>query len=141
MFDQVIESMRKATEASVLLQQEMFKKWISLWPVPGTAPAREQARQMQKKWAETFTDLVKRQREVTKTQFDTGLQNIEKAFQLGEAKNPEELRTRTIELWKQCFESLRQASETQMCEFQVAGEKWFELAATPREPAPQTNAR
>lgn len=129
MFDQVIESMRKATEATVQMQQEMFKKWVTLWPsVPGAQPAwGEQAQQFQKKWAETTTELLKRQRETAEAQFKVGLQNIEKAFQLGEAATPEELRAKTIELWKQCFESMRQAYETQMHEFQAAGEKWFTL--------------
>jgi predicted RNase H-like HicB family nuclease len=127
MFDQVIESMRKATEATVLMQQEMFKKWFALWPMPGAPPAWEQAQQFQKKWAETFTELLKRQHDITEAQFKAGLQNIEKSFHFAEAKSPEELRTKTAELWKQCFESLRQASESQMREFQVVTEKWFEL--------------
>jgi hypothetical protein len=129
MFDQVIENMRKATEATVQMQQEMFKKWVTLWPgVPGASPAwGEQAQKFQKRWAETVTELLKRQREVSEAQFKAGLQNIEKAFQLGEVKTPEELRARTIELWKQCFESLRQASEAQMREFQTAVEKFVDL--------------
>lgn len=127
MFDQVIDNMRKATEATVQMQQEMYKKWFALWPVSGSPPAWEQAQQFQKQWAEAFTEVVKRQHETTEIQFKAGLQNIEKAFKLGEIKNPEELRAKTIELWKQCFESLRQASETQMRGFQAAGEKWFEL--------------
>jgi len=131
MFDQVIESMRKATEATVKIQQEMFKKWISLWPgfAVGQVGCGEQAQQLQKKWAEVVTELVKRQQEAAEVQFKAGLETIEKTFQIGEVKDPEELRAKTIELWKHCFESLRQVSETQVREFQVAGQKWYDFVS------------
>jgi hypothetical protein len=133
MFDQVIQNMRKATEVTVQLQQEMFKKWVNMWTgVPGAPPIwGEQAQKVQTKWAETVTELLKRQRETTEAQFKAGMQNIEKAFQLGEVKTTEELRVKTIELWKQCFESVRQAHEAQMRDCQVAVEKWFELVTKP----------
>jgi len=132
MFDQVFEGMRKATEASVQMQQEGFKKWLSLWPgVPAAAPLwGEQVLRLQEvrqKWAEVVHDLLRRQREMTEASFKAGLQNIEKAFQLAEARNAEELRARTMERWRQCFESLRQASEAPLHEFQAATERWLEL--------------
>jgi hypothetical protein len=71
--------------------------------------------------------MLKRQREVTGAQFKAGLQNIEKAFQIGEAKTPEELRAKSLELWKKCFDDLRQVYETQLRGFEMATEKWAEL--------------
>jgi hypothetical protein len=129
MFDQVIESVRKATEASVQVQQEMFKKWVSLWPgVPGTVPiGGEQAQQFRQQWAEIVNSLVQRQREGIEALFKLGLQNIEKAFQLGEVKTAEEMRARTVELWQKCFDSLRQAYEIPLKEFQAATEKWIQF--------------
>jgi hypothetical protein len=129
MFDQVFENLRKATETTVQMQQEAFKKWVSLWP--GTPPAMPawgpQFQQFQKKWAEVVGDQMKRQREGVEVQFKAGLESIEKAFQVGEAKNTEEFRAKMIELWKKCFESFRQVYEAQMRDFQVAMEKWAEL--------------
>ncbi len=111
------------------LQQEMFKNWINLWPgIPTATPAwGEQVQRFQKKWAETLGDMLKRQREVTGAHFKAGLQNIEKAFQIGEAKSPEELRVKSMELWRKCFDDLRQVYEAQLHGFEMAMEKWAEL--------------
>src|SRR5262245_4073605 len=132
MFIPVLESMGKITGATVDMQQEMFKKWFSLWPgfppVPGFPAAwGEQAVPFQKKWAEVVGEIIRRQRETVEAQFKAGQQNIEKAFQLSEAKSPEEYRAKTIEFWQKCIESIRQASEAQIRDFQVAVEKWYEL--------------
>jgi broad specificity phosphatase PhoE len=133
MFIQALESMGKVTDATVAMQQEMFKKWFSLWPgLAAYPPANaEQVERFQKKWAETVSELVRRQREVTEAQFKVGMQNIEKAFQVGEARSPEEFRARTVELWQKCFDGLRQASEAQIRETKMAVEKWFELMTPP----------
>jgi hypothetical protein len=141
MFMPVFESMGKITGATVDFQQEMFKKWFSIWPgtpanpfFPG-APANpaawgEKFQKVQKQWAEAIRDLMKRQRETIDAQFTIGQQNIEKAFQIGEAKSPEELRAKTQELWQKYIEAVRQASEAQMRDFTVAIEKWVELMTT-----------
>jgi hypothetical protein len=135
MFDKVFENFRKATEATVHLQQEMFKTWLNLWPgVPESSPTfEEQVQQFQKKWAEIVGDLLKKQRELTGAHFKAGLQNIEKAFQIRDAKSPEELRAKSIELWKKCFDDLRQVFETQLHGFEAAIEKWAELATAKSE--------
>jgi hypothetical protein len=140
MFMPVMESMGKITGATVEFQQEMFKKWFSMFPAAPGMPAypaayREQIQRMQKRWAEIVGDMVRRQRETFEAQFKAGQQNIEKAFQIGEAKNPEELRAKTVELWQKCFETMRQASEAQVRDFTVAIEKWVELVTTPIPPS------
>lgn len=132
MFTQVLESMGKVTGATVSMQQEMFKKWIGMWPGVSGQPNfpqfnAEQAERFQKKWAETVSEQIRRQKEVIEAQFKTGMENIDKAFRIGEAKNPEEARAQAVELWRKCFDGLRQAYETQLRETQIAMEKWFEL--------------
>jgi hypothetical protein len=129
MFKQAFENFRLATEETVHLQQEMFKTWINLWPgIPVSSSAwGEQVGQFQKKWAEILGEMLKRQREVTGAHFKAGLQNIEKAFQVGEAKTPEELRAKSLELWRNCFDDLRQVYEAQLHGFEMAMEKWVEL--------------
>jgi hypothetical protein len=129
MFEQVFESLRKATETSIQMQQEMFKKWVSLWPmVPPSPPAAgEPVVKVQKKWAEFVGDLVKRQRETLEAQFSAGLRSLEEAFQLVKSKDPEELRARTVELWQKSFECLRQLYDAQVRDFQGAVSKWTEL--------------
>lgn len=128
MFDPLFDSLRKATETSIQMQQEMFKKWIALWPGMTAIPPRpEQFQQFQKKWAETVNELIKQRRESTEAIFKSGLENIEQTFKLGEVKNVEELRAKTIELWQKYFDSLRQAYEAQVRDFQTAMVRWGEL--------------
>jgi hypothetical protein len=129
MFDQVFESLRKATEASIQVQQDLFKKWVSMFPgMPGVpAAGAESFIKFPKKWAEFVGDVVKKQRETLEAQFSAGLRNIEEAFRPAEAKNPEELRAKTIELWQKSFECIRQMYEAQIRDFQDAAAKWTEL--------------
>jgi hypothetical protein len=133
MFDQVYQSLQKANEATLLMQQEMFRKWFSLWPgMPmATAYSAEKYQEFQRKWAAAVNEMFKKRREAVEVQFKAGLENIEKAFALGEAKTPEELRARTLELWKKCFESIRQGYDFQMQDYQTAFEKWCELTKVP----------
>jgi hypothetical protein len=128
MFDQAFESLRKATESSIALQQEMFRKWMDLWPgIPVSTFPFTELQKFQKKWVEVVSELVKKQNETLEAKFKAGLQNIEEAFRLAEIKDPEVLRTKTVELWQKTFDYLRQASETQLRDFQHAVSKWAEL--------------
>jgi hypothetical protein len=126
MFEPMFESLRTATEANIQMQQELFKKWVGLFPgVPGFGG--EPVPKLQKKWAEFVADLIKKQRETMEAQFTAGLKHIEEAFRVAEVKDPEELRTKTIELWQQSFEFIRQAYEAQMRDFQAAVVRFTEL--------------
>jgi hypothetical protein len=130
MFNQVWENFRRATEATVQMQQEMFKTWINLWPVEPATPTfwGEKVQQFQKKWAEVLAEMLKKQREVTAEHFKAGLENLEKAFQLAESKTPKDLRAQSIDLWKKCFDDMQQVYEAQLRGFQLATDKWAELA-------------
>jgi hypothetical protein len=128
MFDQVFDSLRKAADSGLAMQQELFKKWVGLWPGVPTAPAGlGEPVKFQKKWVEVIGDLIKKERESLEAQFSAGLRNIEEAFRLAEAKDPQELRAKTIELWQKTFEVLRQTYENQLRDFQAAVAKWTEL--------------
>jgi hypothetical protein len=129
MFNQVFENFRQATETTMQLQQEMIKTWINLWPgAPVTSPSwAEQVHRFQKQSAEAVGDLLKRQRDMIGANYKAGLKNIEKAFQLGEAKTPEELRAKSIELWQNCFEDLGKVYEAQLRGFETVIEKWSEM--------------
>jgi hypothetical protein len=130
MFEQVFDNLRLATESSIHLQQDLFKKWVGVWSgLPGVAPkgAADKAQQAQKKWVEFTGDLVKKQRETLETQFSAGLKSIEDAFHLAETKEPKEIRAKTIELWQKSIDCMRQTYEAQMRDFQSAVAKWTEL--------------
>jgi len=129
MFDQVLDSMRKASEATLQTQQELFKKWAGLWPgVPARQPdSSGQVPKFQERWAEAVGELVAMQCQSLEAQFSAGLKNIEVAFRLSEAKDLEELRGKTIELWQRAFDCLRQAYEAQIRDFQTTVTKMTEL--------------
>lgn len=129
MFEQVYENLNKATDSTVRMQQEMFKKWLDMWSAAPATPANwpNQIQEFQKKWGQTVEELVKQQRESTEAQFKAGLENIENAFKLAETKDIEELRKKTLELWKKSFESMRAIYEHQFKDFEKTIGKWTEL--------------
>jgi exonuclease VII large subunit len=133
MFEQVFQNLRMATESGLRMQQEMFQKWVGQWPgVPATpSAAADKAVKAQKAWAEFVADLVKKQRETLEGQFSAGLKNIEEAFHLTKAQQPEELRAKTVELWQKSFECMRNLYEVQMRDFQAAVAKFMELMKAP----------
>jgi hypothetical protein len=129
MFEPVFENLRKATETAIHTQQDLFKKWAALWPgVAVPQPAwGEPVQKFQKKWAEAVTEALGRQRETLEAQFNSGLKGLEAAFAVAGAKDPEEFKARTVELWQKSFDCLRQAFEAQAREFQVSVGRWAEL--------------
>lgn len=129
MFDPVLESLRKAAEMSIQTQQEMFKKWVELWPMPMAAPVNipDRARDFQKKWAEMVTETITKQRETLELQFNAGMKNLEAAFAVAEAKDAVQLRSKATELWQKSFECLRQTFEAQVQSYQALISKWTEL--------------
>jgi len=128
MFDPVFDSLRKVSESVIATQQEMFKKWISLWPgAAAMQPISGDVAKFQKKWGEVAGELLTKQRKALEDQFSVGLRNIEEAFHLPDAKDAEELRAKTIELWRKTFDCLKQTYESQSRDFQAAVAKWTDL--------------
>ena len=48
-------------------------------------------------------------------------------FRVGQTKSPQEYQDKVLQLYRQCFDSLRQLSESQMKEFKSAVDRWTEL--------------
>ena len=135
MFDQVVDTFRKTIDSSMQIQQEMFRQFVQQWsqvpgvPTPGSMIANtwaDQIHTIQRKWAQTITDLLNRHREVLDTQYRAGIRTIEDAFRVGEAKNPEQFRKLTEELWRQIFESMKTVIETQTRDLQAVTQQGFE---------------
>jgi hypothetical protein len=127
MFEPVFESLRKATEATVEMQQELFNKWARLFPALPMVPAAYEPVKFQKRCLEVITELTTKQHESLEAQFNAGVKTVEEAFRLCEAKDPEELRAKTVELWQKTFDCLRQVYDAQARDFQTAVVKWGEL--------------
>jgi hypothetical protein len=129
MFNAVFENLRTATDLAIQTQQDLFKKWVAFWE--GASPFQpvksEQVQKLQKKWTETVTESLKRQREALEAQFTAGLKSLEAAFAVAGAKDIAEVRAKSVELWEKSFDCLRKAFETQTAEFQAALARWTEL--------------
>ncbi|MFO0890603.1 MAG: hypothetical protein U0790_15845 [Isosphaeraceae bacterium] len=134
MFDQVFDSFRRATETTLQAQQDLFRQWMSQWPlfpmVPGEAAggaAGEEIRGLKKQWTDSVTALMTKHCETLDAQYRAGIKTIEDALRTTEAKSPEEFRRLTEDLWSKSFEVLKQTIENQIRDFQAAVEKWSEL--------------
>ena len=135
MFDQVVDTFRKAIDSSMQIQQEMFRQFVQQWsqvpgvPTPGSMIANtwaDQVHTIQRKWAQTITDLLNRHREVLDAQYRAGIRTIEDAFRVGEAKDPEQFRKLTEELWRQTFDSMKTVIETQTRDLQAVTQQGYE---------------
>jgi hypothetical protein len=139
MFDQILDNYRKATEASLQFQQMMLRSWGQQWPStfgvqmptmptsPGAWP--EQFHKAQKQIVETITDMLNKHRETLDAQYRAGIRSIEEAFRVGEAKDPEQFRKLTEELWRHSYDCLKSLAESQMRDIQAVMQKWFDLAS------------
>ena len=152
MFDMILENYRKATESTMKLQQDVLRNWTMQLPqmfgpqtfglpfmggpasgsagssMPGAAWLG-QLSDAQKKWGETVTDMLNKHRESLDAQYKAGIRTIEEAFKVGEAKDPQQFRRLTEELWKHSFECLKTVAEAQTRDVQAAMEKFYEVAS------------
>lgn len=136
MFDQILDNYRRAAESTLQFQQTMMRNWTQqqMPPMfgfpnfnnPGAALI-EQVHAAQQKWSETVTGMLNKHREMLDAQYKAGIKTIEESFKVGEAKDPEQFRKLTEELWKHSFEALKTVTEDQIREFQGMMQTWFEL--------------
>jgi hypothetical protein len=141
MFEQVLDNFRRASESTIQFQQEMFRQWNRQWTqatgVSKTASAAytdpgawaEQFREFQKYWAKSVTDLLRKHKDTLDAQYESGVQAIEDAFKLADAKDPEHYRRLTEELWRHSFDCLKTVVQDQMREFQTMSETFSDAAA------------
>lgn len=128
-YEQVFENMRKASEANLKMQQDMFSQWTTMWPGFSTPQSMwlDKMRDFQRQWGNTMSDLARQHRDTLDRQYQTALESLEEALRLSESSNPEELRKRAEQLCRKTLDCMREASEAQMKEFQSAMTKWSEL--------------
>jgi len=138
MFQQFVGHLCRLTESTIQMQQELFQKWVSLFPigpqpimplanVPSSTSAPTDPLAFQKKGLEIFGELFKKEYETLETQFKAGLRNIEEAIHLVQVKDPAEFYAKSVDLYKKGFDGLLQTSETQIRDFKSAAAKWNEV--------------
>jgi len=134
MFDQILENYRRATESSMLFQQMMLRNWTEQWPqafgvATPQAALPEQVHNIQKKLGESITEMLNKHRETLDAQYRAGIVAIEDAFSVAGAKDPQQFRKLTEELWRHSHECLKSLAESQMRDIQAVMQKWFEFAS------------
>jgi hypothetical protein len=135
MFDQLFESFRKASESSLQAQQALFKQWAQQLPlasssVPGAAGPR--IAEFQRRLAESMTETLNRHREVLDSTYRSGIQLIEQAFRVTDAKSPEDYRRVIEDLWRKLSDTFKEQSEVQVRELQKTAERWIDAAQKAR---------
>jgi hypothetical protein len=131
--DQWFESFRKASVASLQMQQEVFRQWTQQWPsmpLSGAEASVEWLQKIQKRWVEFMTDSLNTSREALDSMYKSLIQVIEQTSHLSDAKTPEEYRRTTDEIRHKMFDTFKEQSETQLRELQKNAEKWFNVLAT-----------
>jgi hypothetical protein len=136
MFDQTMDTYRKAAESTMQFQQTMMRSWTQQWPqMPGLglpnpgATWIEQIHAAQRKWGESVVGMLDKHRETLDAQYRAGIRIIDDAFRTGGAKDPEQFRRLNEELWRHSFEVLRSVTEDQMRECQSVMKTWLELVS------------
>lgn len=134
MFDQLFDGFRKASESSIVAQQEMIKQWVQQWPsasLSAAGSAIERNSEFHKRWVESATGTLTRQRELLDTACKTGVQFIEQAARLSDARSPDDFRKLVEELWRKVFQNLKDQSEAQFAELKTASETLLSAVQVP----------
>ncbi len=131
MFEQLFESLRKASESSLMGQQQLFDQWTQQWPSPplGAAGAgAEWASTIRKRWTDSLSEGLNRHREIFDTTYRNGIQLIEQALRVSDVKSGDEYRRSVEELWRKVSDTANEQVETQLRELHKTAERLLELA-------------
>jgi hypothetical protein len=130
MFDALCESFRKASESSLQIQQDVVRHWAQQWqamPSNTGGASTEWTRTVQQRWLEATLELLNKHRESLDSAYRSGIQLVEQAFRISDAKSSEDYRRMVEELWAKLFEAFKGQSETQFRDFQTLAEKAFSM--------------
>jgi hypothetical protein len=135
MFEQIFDNVRKASESSVQLQQEMLKQWTQNWmAIPGGASggATDWGRGFQKRWADLTLELLNKHRESLDAMYTSAISIIEQSFRVSEARSADDYRRLVEDLSRKLFELFKEQSEAQFRDFQKWSAKSAEIVQDAR---------
>jgi hypothetical protein len=126
MFDQFMDGIRRASESSFQMQQEMFRQWTRLFtsmPAMPTGVGGDWGRASQKRWVDLGVEMMHKHREALDTTYKAGIEIIQQSFTVGEARSAEDYRRMMEDLWRKLFELQKQQAESQFRDFQTLYDK------------------
>ncbi len=129
MFDQVFENVRKASESSLQMQQDMIKYWSQQWvSMPqNNGGSSESSHAFQKRWSELAIEILNRHRESLDLSYRTTIQVMEQSFHVSEAKSPEDYRRMVEDALRKLFATIKEQSEAQFSDLQKWAAKSFDM--------------
>lgn len=131
MFEQLLDSFRRASQSTIQGQQQLFQQWLQQWPgasVPDAAQPSEWPQALSKQWLASLGETLNRQRELLDSSYRKGAQLIEQASHVSDAKSPEDYRRLAEELWRSFSETLKDQAEANVRDFQQATRRWLDVA-------------
>jgi hypothetical protein len=130
MFDQILELSRKAVESSLQMQQVMFKQLTQncVATSPSAGISADWGGTMRKRCAELTIEAFQKHRASLDSTYKAGIQMIEEASRVSEAKSTEDCVRTAENVWRKSFDALKGQAEAQFREFQTLAEKSFEMA-------------
>ena len=131
MFAQLLESFRKVSESSLNAGQEILKQWVQHaqpQSVGSASTPGEWNEAYQTRWAESASEALNKYRELFDATYKSGIELIERAFRVGEARSLGENRRLVEELWRRLSDTYKSQTEAQFREFQNATASWLAMA-------------
>jgi hypothetical protein len=122
MFDQFMDGIRRASESSFQMQQELFRQWTRMFTsgqVPTMGAPAEWGRASQKRWVDLGVEMLNKHREALDATYRAGIELIQQTFHVGEARSAEDYRRMMEDLWRKLFELQKQQAESQFRDFQT----------------------
>jgi hypothetical protein len=132
MFDQFLETFRRASESSMQIQQDMVKQWSQQFFTAPPGVSTEWGRQFQKRCMDFTLEILNKHRESIDAGYKAGIQAIEEIFRTSDAKSPDDYRRTAEDVWRKLFDTFRTQYETQLQEFQKFTSMSFEMAQRPQ---------
>jgi hypothetical protein len=131
MFDQLVDGIRKASESSLHMQQEMLRNLtrvlLSSAPAGGGGTSGDN-KAAQKRWLELGIETLHKHREALDSTYKSGIQIIEKTLHLAEVKSGEDYKKVAEDLSRTLFDLQKEQAENQLRDFQTLFEKSAVLA-------------
>lgn len=129
-FEQVCNNFRKATEAGLRLQQDLFKQAAMQWPNVAEAGTsnNEQMQTLKKEWREAMQQMLERHRTALNASYEAGIKALDEAFDVTEAQDFESYREECRKMFQKNFEMLKNMAEVNVQEYKATVEQWMDLA-------------
>lgn len=129
--EEVFQNVRKAAEANLKMQQEVFSQWSSMWPgIPTPQSAwLNQMQSFRKELAATISQVASKHQKVIDAQYEAALESLDSALKLSDVSTPEEARRRSEQFCRKTLDCMREVTELQVKEFQDVVSKWTDLLA------------